>query len=50
MKKYNAISKNDSLEKKLCVLIALFDIAEPETTMALRHQLQIVREFYDKPP
>lgn len=40
-----AISPKDTLEKRLAILIALFDHVEQPTADALREQLKIVREF-----
>lgn len=44
-----AISYSDSLEKRLTVLIALFECADQETADALKKQLKLVRE-YEKGP
>lgn len=44
-----AIRDSDKIERRLEVLIALFDENEPKTTDALKRQLEVVREFYDKP-
>lgn len=46
---YGAISESDDIEKRLSLLIALFDCLEPETTEALRKQLSIVRT-HNNPP
>ena len=43
------ISDKDPFEKRLLVLIALFDCASQPTADALRKQLEIVREFNKKP-
>lgn len=40
-----AISSSDPLEKRLIVLIALFDCASQSTADALREQLEIVRGY-----
>lgn len=40
-----AISSSDSLEKRLIVLIALFDCASQQTADALKRQLEIVRGY-----
>ena len=42
---YHAISASDSLEKRLMVLIALFECGEQLTADALKRQLDIVCEF-----
>ena len=50
LERAGAISANDSIEKRLVVLIALFDYVAPVTAYGFKRQLQIVREFYKKPP
>lgn len=45
LEKHGAISRDDDIEKRLKVLLALFDYMEPETTKALEKQLKVVREF-----
>jgi len=50
LEKYGAISDDDSLEKRLNLLAALFDCTEQPTADGFRKQLEIVREFKDKPP
>lgn len=42
---YGGISNNDSIEKRLRVLIALFECAEQPTADALKEQLSIVQRF-----
>jgi hypothetical protein len=49
LKEQGAITENDSIVKRLIVLIALFDDIEPKTANALQRQLDIVCKFYDKP-
>ena len=44
LEKYGAISDSDGIEKRLKVLIALFDEVEPGTTLGLKRQLAVVRE------
>lgn len=46
---YGAIGPDDPIEKRLSVLIALFECSEQPTADALREQLRLVREFYKKP-
>ena len=46
LKRYDAIGPGDSLEKRLIVLIALFECIAQPTADALKEQLRIVREFY----
>lgn len=46
---YGGISNKDPLEKRLLVLIALFDYIEPDTTEALRRQLNVVRRYNQEP-
>lgn len=45
-----SISDDDSVEKRLGVLLFYFDCIEPKTASALWEQLKIVREYNDKPP
>lgn len=49
LESYHAISPKDSIEKKLRVLIAIFDCLEEPTADALRKQLKIVHDYYTKP-
>lgn len=46
---FGAISEKDNVEKRLLVLIALFDCVEQPTADALRKQLKIIREYYKTP-
>lgn len=46
---FRAISEKDNAEKRLSVLIALFDCVEQPTADALRKQLKIIREYYKTP-
>lgn len=48
LEKNGAISPKDSLEKRLIVLTALFECVAQPTADALKEQLRIVREFYNK--
>ena len=48
LEKYGGISQEDSLEKRLIVLTALFECVEQPTADALKEQLRIIREFYNK--
>ena len=50
LEKFGGISSNDSIEKRLMVLLALFDCCEPATHAALKKQYKIVCEFYNKEP
>lgn len=43
---YGALAHYDTMEKRLELLIALFDCVEQPTAEAFRKQLQIAREFY----
>lgn len=49
LKSQGATHDNDSLERRLVVLIALFDYIEQPTADALRAQLEVVRRFYHNP-
>lgn len=48
LEKFGGISRDDSIEKRLLVLMALFDCSEPRTHEALKKQYDIVCEFYNK--
>ena len=48
--RYGAIHADDSIEKRLTLLIALFEYVEEPTAEALKRQLGIVQRFYDRPP
>ena len=48
LKQYEAIHATDSVEKRLRVLIALFECVEEPTTNALKAQLEVVSKF-EKP-
>lgn len=50
LEKFGGISSDDSIEKRLLVLLALFDYCEPATHAALKKQYEIVCEFYNKKP
>lgn len=49
LEKYGGISKEDPIDKRLRVLIALFECTENDTANALKVQLEIVNRFYGKP-
>lgn len=49
LERYGAISDDDSLEKRLGLLAALFDCCEQPTADAIRRQLEVVRKFYKSP-
>ncbi len=49
LEKLGAISDKDPFEKRLTVLIALFEYASQPTADALKKQLDLVREFNKKP-
>lgn len=48
--KAGALHEDDSIEKRLEILAALFDCAEQKTADALRKQIKIVCEFKKAPP
>lgn len=50
LEKFGAIHRYDNIERRLMVLMALFDCCEPETYNALKKQYDIVRKFYKKTP
>lgn len=49
-KEYGVISSDDSIERRLEVLVFLFEKVDQPTADAFRKQLNIVRKFYGKPP
>lgn len=49
LENYGAISQDDSIEKRLKVLIALFECVEQPTADALKEQLRLVYEFKKSP-
>ena len=50
LEKTGAIDDKDSIEKRLKVLIALFECSDDPTADALKQQLEIVQRFYNEPP
>lgn len=50
LERYEVIHENDSIERKLEVLIALFDHVEQPTADAFKKQLDIVHKFHQKAP
>ena len=50
LQRYKAISNEDGIEKRLWILYALFECVSPATADAFARQIQVVREYYDKPP
>lgn len=50
LERYDAIHDTDPIERRLMLLIALFDCVEQPTADAFRAQLEIAREFYIKKP
>lgn len=50
LERHGAIHDTDIIERRLEILIALFDCVEPKTADGLKKQLEIVREFYNEPP
>lgn len=50
LEKFGGISANDPIERRLMVLMAVFDCCEPATYNALKHQYEIVCKFYHKSP
>lgn len=49
LEKYGAIGPDDPIEKRLTVLIALFECIEQPTADALKEQLRLVHEFKKAP-
>lgn len=50
LEKFGAIHRYDNIERRLMVLMALFNCCEPKTHTALKKQYDIVRKFYKKTP
>lgn len=46
LESFGALHKNDPIEKRLKLLIAMFDCSDPETAEALKRQLDVVRNSY----
>lgn len=46
LERYNAIHTYDNIEKRLTILMALFECVEPRTYEALKHQRAIVRKHF----
>lgn len=46
LERYGAIGQEDDIEKRLTVLIALFECIAQPTADALKEELRLVREFY----
>lgn len=49
LEKHGAIHPYDTLEKRLYILLALFDCCEPATHAAIKHQYDVVRKYYKSP-
>lgn len=45
LENYGAIHETDSIEKRLTILITLFDSIEPRTAEGFKKQLEIIHEF-----
>lgn len=45
LENYGAIHETDGIEKRLTILIALFDSIEPKTAEGFRRQLEIIHEY-----
>ena len=48
--RYDALQSSDSLEKRLSLMIALFDCIDQPTADGFRKQLKVVREFHNSSP
>ena len=44
---YDSIGELDDLEKRIKVLIFMFDSVEPKTVECLKRQLEIVHDYYE---
>lgn len=47
---FGAIHRDDSVKKRLTLLVALFEYVEQPTANALKEQLEIVQRFHKSPP
>lgn len=50
LESYGCLHKDDPIEKRLKLLIALFECAEQKTADALKRQLEVARKFHKKAP
>ena len=50
LERHGALHPYDNIEKRLMVIMALFDCCEPATHAALKQQQDIVRKFYRSNP
>lgn len=50
LEKHEVISLEDPIERRLAILIALFECIEQPTADALKEQLRLVHEFKKAPP
>ena len=50
LEKYGAIHPSDTIERRLLVLMAIFECCEPKTYAAIRAQYDLARKFYYKNP
>ena len=50
LEKFGGIHKEDPIDKRIMVLMALFDCVEPKTHEALKKQYEIACKFYHKDP
>ena len=49
LERFGALHTYDNIERRLMVIMALFDCCEPETYDALKKQQELVRKFYNAP-
>lgn len=49
LERFGALHTYDNIERRLMVIMALFDCCEPETYNALKKQQELVRKFYKTP-
>lgn len=50
LENFGALHNDDPIDKRLMVLMAVFDCCEPATYAALKKQYEIVCKFYNKEP
>lgn len=50
LEQYGAIHETDDIQRRLMIIMALFECCEPATYAALKAQSDAVRKFYDETP
>ena len=50
LEKYDAIHETDNIQRRLMVIMALFECCEPATYEALKKQDEAVKKYYNETP